>query len=161
KVGAVLDDTFILETRSKILSLGLFKSAILMMRRGTEPGRARLIIELEDDDHILTDWAIGGELSVLATETTAAAVANSNQTPLDYSLTLVSRNMFNRLHRASLMAAVDADGVLREAEVAYGLPRFTHEDVTFDANVHITDAQRRYLNILGYSMRAQGLWLLP
>lgn len=158
--GLPLDDRFVMTARSRILGLGLFKSAILMMRRGTEPGQAKLVIEVEDDPSVLTDWAIGGDLGITVAEDNAYASLNSAEAPMDYRVGLVSRNAFGDLHRASAVIDMDHTGSLRSGQIAYGLPRFTHEAVQFDAEVSLSDPTYRYLDTLGFGGRGQGLWSL-
>ena len=144
-------------TRDHLLSFGLFKSAILVMRKGSKPGWARLIVEVEDDEGVLSDWAIGGDLAVQFTEAGASAVS-PDSAPMDYKLGIVSRNLFSSLHRGSIVIDIDSKGQYREGQIAYGLPRFALEDVQFDAEIASIDIQHRYLNALGFGGRGQGLW---
>lgn len=155
--GIALDDELVMNTRSRLLGLGLFRSVILVMRKGSQPGMARLIVEAEDDDHVLTDWALGGELSATFSETAASAV-ESNTAPLDYRLGLVARNLAHRLHRGALLVDVDDNGKTRMAQIAYGLPRFALEDIQFDAELAAISVRHRYLDALGFAGRGQGLW---
>ena len=160
KSGSDLDDQFVMMARSRILGLGLFKSAILMMRRGDRPGHAKLIVEVEDDPSVLTNWAIGGDLGVTVAEDNAYASLNSTNVPMDYRLGLVSRNAFGGLHRAAASIDVDFTGSLRSGQIAYGLPRFTVEAAQFDAEISVIDPTFRYLDTLGFGGRGQGLWSL-
>jgi hypothetical protein len=155
--GTPLDDDLVMSTRVRLLSLGLFKSAILIMRKGSRPGLARLIIEVEDDDGVLSDWAVGGDLGVTVTETDASHSA-TDTAPLGYRLGLVGRNIANGLHRGSLMIDIDSAGEYREGQIAYGLPRFAKEDAQFDAEIASVDVGHRYLNAMGFGARGQGLW---
>lgn len=155
--GIALDDSFVMTTRSKLLGLGLFRSVTLFMRKGSKPGYARLIIEVEDDDNVLTDWAIGGELSATFTETAASSI-ESNTAPLDYRLGLVTRNLANRLHRGIFLIDFDNNGKTRMGQIAYGLPRFALEDIQFDAELAAVSVRYRYLDSLGFAGRGQGLW---
>jgi hypothetical protein len=149
-----------MSTRTRLLGLGLFKSAILLMRKGSKPGYARLIVEVEDDDSVLSDWALGGELDVTVSENDASTTVegDSSSVPMDYRLALVGRNVFGNLHRASLFADIDAQGKFREGQVAYGLPRFAKEDAQFDAEIAAVDVSHRYLDALGFGAHGQGLW---
>lgn len=156
--GTPLDDELVVSTRSRLLGLGLFKSAILLMRKGSEPGSAKLVIEVEDDPGVLTDWALGGELGVTVTETNATSGVETGGAPMDYRLGLVGRNLFGALHRGSLYLDMDNDGEIREGQLAYGLPRFAREDVQFDAEIAIVDSYYRYLDAVGFGARGQGLW---
>ena len=155
--GAPLGQELVMETRARLLSLGLFKSAILVMRKGSRPGLARLIVEVEDDDLVLTDWALGGDLGVTIEESGVNA-ANTATSPMDYRLSLVGRNLFNAMHRGAAMIDVDSTGNVRASQVAYGLPRFTREDVQFDAELALVDPRYRYLDTLGFGAHGQGLW---
>jgi hypothetical protein len=152
-----LNDDLVMTTRTRLLGLGLFKSAILVMRKGSQPGYAKLIIELEDDDSVLTDWALGGELGVSLSEN-AAATVDPDRAPLDYRLGLVGRNLFNNMHRGSLSIEFDSGGHFQGGQLAYGFPRFTREDVQFDAEIAGTNVRHRYLDVLGFGGRGQGLW---
>ncbi len=155
--GTPLDDNLVMTTRSKLLGLGLFKSAILIMRKGTQPGYAKLIFELEDDEGVLTDWALGGELGVSLTES-SASTADPESAPMDYRLGLVARNLFQDMHRGSLFVDLDSKGKFTQGQLAYGFPRFALEDVQFDAEVAGVNVRHRYLDALGFGGRGQGLW---
>jgi hypothetical protein len=155
-----LDDELVMSTRTRLLGLGLFKSAILLMRKGSKPGYARLIVEVEDDDSVLSDWALGGELDVTVSETNASSTVESDggTVPMDYRLGLVGRNVFDQLHRASAFVDVDGEGIFRAGQIAYGLPRFAKEDAQFDAEIAAVDVSHRYLDALGFGAHGQGLW---
>jgi len=155
--GTDLNDTLVMNSRARILGLGLFRSAILIMRKGSAPGLARLIIDLEDDEGVLTDWALGGELSVTTSESLNPAV-DSNRSPMDYRFGLVGRNLFRALHRGSFYLDIDGDANVRAGQLAYGFPRFTQEDVQFDAEVAASNPRYRYLDTMGFAGRGQGLW---
>lgn len=155
--GTPLDDELVMTTRSRLLGLGLFKSAILIMRKGTKPGYAKLIVEVEDDPGVLTSWALGGELGVTITETNAQSV-DTDSAPMDYRMGLVGRNVFGDLHRASVYIDFDNQGEVRQGQIAYGLPRFAREDAQFDAELAAVDSYYRYLDAQGFGMRGQGLW---
>jgi len=155
KDGTALDDQFVMSTRQKILSLGIFKSAILYLKRGSRAGLAKLTIEVEDDDSILTDWGLGGLLGMNYEQ---RQTTGSTAPPLGYRLELLGRNLFNSLHRGFIMADIDAEGVLRQGRAIYGLPRFTNEDVQFDTEIAATDVRRRYLDANGFGGRVQGIW---
>jgi hypothetical protein len=155
--GTPLDDSLVMSARTRLLGLGLFKSAILIMRKGSKPGYARLVVEVEDDQTVLTDWALGGELGVTIDQSTAQG-ADPNQAPMDYLLQLVGRNLFTDLHRGAVMIDIDAHGDLRAGQLAYGLPRFAREDAQFDAELAVVDPRYRYLDALAFGGRGQGLW---
>lgn len=155
--GVTLNDELVMNTRSRLLSLGLFHSVLLRMKKGSAPGQAQLIVECEDDEQVLTDWALGGEMAVTFTETTARS-ASPDGPPRGYRLGLVGRNILNEQHRASALADLDARAIVREAEFAYGLPRFTTEDTQFDTRIHLVDVSHRYLNALGFGARGEAVW---
>jgi hypothetical protein len=155
--GIPLNDDLVMNTHGRLMGLGLFKSAILFMKKGEEPGTADLVIEVEDDEQVLTDWAIGGELGVTMTDTHASAI-DPDTAPMDYRFRLVGRNIFQRMHRSVLFADIDNRGELRQGQVAYGLPRFAQEDVQFDTELAVSDVFRRYLHTRGFGSRVQGLW---
>ena len=155
--GIELNDTVVMDTRSRLLGLGLFRSAILIMRRGSAPGLARLVVELEDDESVLTNSAIGGELGITIGETAASSV-NADGPPRGYRMGLVARNLFGEQHRAAAMGDIDSSGILREGRAAWGLPRFAMEEVQFDAEIHGVDVTRRWLNASGFAIRSQALW---
>lgn len=155
--GVGLDDDLVMNTRAKLLSLGLFKSALLFMRRGSERGLAKLIIEVEDDHSVLTDWALGGTLGVIQSERQFGS-SSPESPPLGYRFELIGRNFFKSLHRGAILLDVDSSGTLRKAEVAYGFPRFTHEGTQFDAKIDATNTGYHYLDALGFGLKGQGLW---
>lgn len=152
-----LNDEVVMTTRAKLLSLGLFKSAILIMRKGSRPGYARLIIDVEDDDGVLSDWAIGGELGHTISEQSASQIP-SDHTPRDYRVGLIGRNILGNLHRASILVDFDSEGQYSQGQIAYGLPRFAKEDTQFDAEIASVNVSKKYLDVLGFGGRGQGLW---
>ncbi len=156
--GDPLNDEFVMSTRARLLSLGLFKSVILIMNRGTKKGWAALVIEVEDDPNILGDWAIGGSAGITQSEE-HAATANPETAPLGYRMSLISRNFFGLLHRSSVEVDIDSEGIFRQGQVAYGLPRFEEEGVRIDAQASTVDVSYRYLNALGFGSKAQLNWV--
>lgn len=157
--GTPLDDDMVMSTRSRLLGLGLFKSVILLMRKGSKPGMAKLIIDVDDDPGVLTKWALGGELGVTVAENSApSSVSVPSAAPMDYRLGLVGRNLFSDLHRGSLYLDIDSEGEIRQGQLAYGLPRFAKEGVQFDAEIAVVDSYFRYLDAMGFGARGQGLW---
>ena len=155
--GAGLDDNLVMSTRAKLLSLGLFKSALLFMRKGSKRGMAKLIIEVEDDHSVLTDWALGGTLGVTQSERQFGS-SSPESPPLGYRFELIGRNFFRSLHRGALLMDLDSSGTLRKAELAYGFPRFTHEGTQFDTKIEATNTGFHYLDALGFGLKGQGLW---
>jgi len=157
KPGAPLNDELVMNTRTRLMGLGLFSSVILRMTKGSVPGKAKLIVECEDDEEVLTDWALGGEMGVTLTETTARSAAPDGP-PRGVRLALIGRNILSDQHRGLVMADLDAKGSVREAEFAYGLPRFGLEDTQFDTGFHVVDVPQRYLNAVGFGARGQAVW---
>ena len=155
--GTGLDDNLVMNTRAKLLSLGLFKSALLLMRKGSKRGLAKLIIEVEDDHSVLTDWALGGTLGVIQSERQFGS-SSPDSPPLGYRFELIGRNFFRSLHRGAVLVDLDSIGTLRKAELAYGFPRFTHEGTQFDAKIEATNTGFHYLDALGFGLKGQGLW---
>lgn len=156
--GTPLTDEFVMRTRSKLLGVGLFDSAIIRMKKGSKPGHARVIVELEDDVGILTPWALGGEVGITHSESQARSAPAPDSAPLGYRTKLVGRNLFTSLHAGSLLIDLDGNGVLREAAVNYALPPFAAESVQFEAQLQATDVSRRYLNALGFGGKGQAIW---
>jgi hypothetical protein len=156
EAGVALDDSFVLSTRARLLSLGLFRSAILVMRKGSEKGRVHLVFEVEDDNGVLGPWAMGGSLAVTQPQTLAASTVQEAP-PLGYKMDLVGRNFFSALHRGAVSLDIDGKGVARQGSVAYGIPRFAAEQVQFDADISFVDVNQRYLNTLGFGGRGQGI----
>lgn len=156
EAGTPLDNQFVAATRARLLSLGLFRSAILVMRKGSEKGKAHLVIQVEDDDGVIGPWAMGGSLAVTRPQDMTAS-SSSEAPPLGYKMDLVARNLLSSLHRGAIGLDIDGQGVARQGSIAYGIPRFTTEGVQFDAEVTFVDVNQRYLDILGFGGRGQGL----
>lgn len=156
KNGDQIDNDLVMTAREKLLSLGLFKSVLLLLHRGNQYGWAKLVIEAEDDPSVLDAWAIGGALTLTAEKNKRPDAASDE--PVGARFFLVSRNAFRRLHRAHLVLDVDTRGRLREGEIAYGFPRATLDDAQFDARYAMINANLRYLNALGFSERGEMLW---
>lgn len=157
KPGIDLDDSFVMSAREKLLSLGLFRSVILSMRKGSERGKAVLVIRLEDDPTVLGQWAIGGKVKVSQGEAKAAQL-NPDSPPLGYKMELLSRNLFSSLYRGAAFVDIDSIGELRSARMAIGLPRFAKEDLQFDFDVSAVDVRYRYLSALGFGGKIYGNW---
>ena len=157
KRGMPLGDALVSTTRNRLLSLGLFRSVYLYQRKGSAAGNVNLVIEVEEDDAVLTDWALGGLVAVTQDQTASSVRAPSTPT-VGARLELLGRNLFSSLHRGGLMADLDSIGILRRARVAYGFPRFAKEDVQFDVEADAVDVRSRYLDALGYGGKVQGLW---
>jgi hypothetical protein len=157
KPGAMVDDDLVLQTRQRVLTMGIFKSAVLLLKRGSERGKVRLILQVEDDPDVLTDWGIGGELGLVYRDAQAVN-ANTEGPPLGYRIGLVARSLFGAFHRASALFDLDGDGIARSSRLIYGLPRFAAEDVQFDIEAHMVDVNHRYLDSSAFGSRFQAMW---
>lgn len=156
--GQLLNDEFVMEARQKLLGLGVFKSVLLFMRKGSKQGLARLIIEVEDDETVLGNWAIGGEMGVTYSEPQATTATEPETLPLGIRLEAIARNIFGELHRGSFLLDINSEGELCEGQLAYGLPRFAKEDVQFDARFLAINIPNRYLNAMGFGKRVDAFW---
>ncbi|WP_141735598.1 hypothetical protein [Oligoflexus tunisiensis] len=143
--------------RNRLLGTGLFQSVQFFLSKGETPGHARLRIELVDDPGVFGTWAWGGSLG-LTQDQSASESLGGELNPLSARAQLISRNLFNSLHRASGAVDYDSQGIMRGFHVAYGFPRFSKESVQFDARMEAADAQARYLDILGFGSRGQAYW---
>lgn len=159
KPGITLDDAVLAQARTRILGTGLFRSAQFFLKRGAEPGQARLNIELEDDPSILGSWAWGSSLAVTQDQRTTETLG-SELNPLGVRGQLISRNMFGLLHRASAQVDYDGQGILRAFQLGYGFPRFSAEDVQFDARMEAMDPTARYFDTLGFASKGEAFWTL-
>jgi hypothetical protein len=155
--GATVDDELVLQTRQRVLSMGVFRSAVLLMKRGSERGLVRLILQVEDDPNVLTSWGLGGEVGLVYTDWQAQNV-NTEGPPLGYRLGIVARSLFGAFHRASATFDLDSQGIARGMRLIYGLPRFTAEDVQFDIEAQFVDVNHRYLDAGGFGGRVQAMW---
>lgn len=158
--GLVLSDDFVMRSRAQLLALGLFENVTLAMKRGSRPGWAKLVVEVEDDRSVLTPWALGADVAVSFEEsqTTEAAQGSISGGSLRTQLGLIARNLYRLRHRASARVDLDSSGVARGWHAAYGLPRLTQEAMQFDARVHALDGDRRFLESSGFGLRADAIW---
>jgi hypothetical protein len=143
--------------RNRLLGTGLFQSVQFFLSKGQNPGQARLKIELVDDPGVFGTWAWGGSLGLTQDQSSSDQLGGEFN-PLSARAQIISRNLFNSLHRASGAVDYDGQGILRGFHVAYGFPRFSKESVQFDARMEAADAQARYLEILGFGARGQAYW---
>lgn len=157
KIGEELASQAVSEARLTLLGMSLFRSAILSIRKGKKPGWVVLLIELEDDKTIIGPWGLGSTLSLTYDELQDSSISPQTS-PFSTRFQLVSRNLFKRLHRASTLLDIDGEGVVREFEIAYGLPRFAQEKVQFDAKLSLVDAEFRYLQSMGFGAKAESQW---
>jgi hypothetical protein len=157
KPGSPISDDLVMEARSQLLGIGIYKSVVLYLRKGTSPGKAILIVELEDEGYTIGPWAMGGSFGMTQGES-PLRTGNIQEPAVGYRLNLVGRNLFRQLHRGSMTVDTDSFGAVRYGEVAYGLPRFAAESVEFDARIKIADPNYRYLQTLGFGQKADALW---
>jgi hypothetical protein len=159
KKGTLLTDEFVVNTRRYLLGFGVFKSVILVMKKGSEKGFAKLVIDVEDTEGVVGSWAVGSHLKLLYGQLTEGSVSE-NQGALGYQVNLVSRNILNKLHRGQVFVDFGNKGVFKEAQLAYGLPRFAAEGIQFDAQLQVVDPSFRYLQAFGFGAKTEGLWSL-
>jgi len=157
KAGVKIGDDLVFTVRQKILSLGVFRSATLLLKKGAQPGHVRVLLQIEDDPDVLTDWALGGEVGMTYRDRQAVAAGTSGP-PLGYRLGLVSRNLFRNFHRAGAWVDIDGVGIARAGQFLYGLPRFAAEDVQFDFRLSAVDVAHRYLDASSYAQRVEAVW---
>ena len=155
--GQALDDQLVMDTRARLLGLGVFESVLLYLKKGSQKGWARLVIEVEDDPNVLTEWAWGATLAVTQSERQATK-GSPEASPIGYSLELISRNFLRSLHRMALLVDADSQGTMRHGIFSYGLPKYAAEDTRFDAKLELIDTERRFHDTLGFGRRVQGLW---
>lgn len=156
KIDDELSDEYVSELRARMLSLGLFKDALFSLQRGSEPGKAKLIVTATDDDSVMGAEALGGEFGLLVSE--PEHTLGDNSPFRAYRFGLIARNLFHSMHRAALNADMDAKGTIAAGSAAYGLPRFAAEGVQFDSEIKVSDPTSRYLETQGYGMKIQSLW---
>lgn len=151
-----LSDEYVAELRARMLSLGLFKDALFSLQRGTNQGKAKLIISAVDDDSVMGREAMGGEFGLLVSEPERTL---GDDSPFrSYRMGLIARNLFGSMHRAALAADMDQKGTVTSGSAAYGLPRFAAEGIQFDSGIAVSDPTLRYLETQAYAMKIQSLW---
>lgn len=160
RAGQLLSEDELTRARNRLLATGLFRSVQFFLKKSAGPGRIELEIELEDDPSVLGSWALGGNLFVHQ-DTRDTSQSSPNQLdPLGIKAQLISRNLFHSLHRAAVQIDSDGDGNLRGWQLAYGWPRFSAEDIQFDASLEAVDGINRYFEVLGFGGKAQLAWSL-
>lgn len=152
----VMSDDWISSSRTKLIGSGLFKNIVFKLRKGSKAGLTKLVISVEDDDDVLSDWALGGEFGLSLKEPTPAFGEDS--VFRGYRAGIISRNLFRASHRGAIVGDVDARGNLVVGNLAYGLPRFIAESIQFDAALSVVEARERYFEAEGFGLKAQGLW---
>lgn len=153
----VLTDEWMVDARTKILGLGLFQDVLFSLKKGATPGFARLDIKFENDENVLSDWAVGGEFGLTMTEPTPEF--GSDSAFRSYKFGLVARNVVSGSHRASVIADVDSRGNLVYGNFAYGLPRFIHESIQFDGAISVVEPKERYYETEGFGLKIQSQWI--
>ncbi len=152
-----LTEDVVMDARLRLLGLGLFKSAVLYVRKGSKPGFVNVTIEVVDDPSVIGESGTGGQLGATISHGNLKH-SDPNAIPMDFRLGLVSRNFYGSGHRGSIMWDMDHRGIMRNAQLAYGLPRFTSESTQFDTAVTISDPYYRFHETLGYGIRADAIW---
>ena len=156
KEHLIMSDEWMVDARAKILGLGLFQDVMFSLKKGSKPGLAQLIIRAEDDESIMSDWAMGGEFGLTMTEPTPEF--GSDSAFRGYKFGLVARNVASASHRAAVAADIDSRGNLVYGNVAYGLPRFVSESIQFDSAVTVVEPKERYYETEGFGLKIQSLW---
>lgn len=152
----VMTDSWISESRTTLLGLGIFKDVIFSLRKGSRPGLAKLIIKAEDDDTVLSDWAVGGEFGLSLTDPTPAL--GDDSVFRGYRFGLIARNILRESHRAAMLWDLNSRGNLVYGQVAYGLPRFVKESIQFDSALTVVEPRERYFETESYGLKFQSLW---
>jgi hypothetical protein len=152
----IMTDEWMNEARTKILGLGLFQDVFFSLKKGSKPGLAQLIVKAEDDETILSDWAVGGEFGLTMTEPTPQFGEDSAFR--GYRLGLVARNILRESHRAAFLGDIDSRGNLVYGQFAYGLPRFLSESIQFDGALTLVEPKERYYETEGFGSKIQSLW---
>ena len=153
----ILTDEWMVDARSKILALGLFQDVLFSLKKGAKPGFARLDVKLEDDENVLSDWAVGGEFGLTMTEPTPEF--GSDSAFRGYKFGLVARNVLSGTHRAAVIADIDPRGNLVYGNFAYGLPRFLSESIQLDGAVSVVEPKERYYETEGFGLKIQSQWI--
>ncbi len=156
KEHLIMSDEWMVDARAKILGLGLFQDVMFSLKKGSKPGLAQLVIRAEDDETVMSDWAMGGEFGLTMTEPTPEF--GSDSAFRGYKFGLVARNVASASHRAAVAADIDSRGNLVYGNVAYGLPRFVSESIQFDSAVTVVEPKERYYETEGFGLKIQSLW---
>ncbi len=156
KDHTIMTDDWMVDARTKILGLGIFKDVFFSLKKGSKPGLAKLVFKAEDDEHVLSDWAVGGEFGLSLTEPTAAFGEDS--VFRGYKLGLIARNILRESHRGAVIGDIDSRGNLVFGQVAYGLPRFVSEAIQFDSALTVVEPRERYFETEGYGLKIQSMW---
>jgi len=152
----LMSDEWLTEARARLLSLGIFKDVFFTLKKGSKSGLAKLVIKANDDDTVLSDWAVGGEFGLSLIEPKQAL--GDSSIFRGYRIGLVGRNFFKQSHRGALLADVDSGGNLVFGQLAYGLPRFVSEAIQLDLMASAVEPKQRYFETEGYGLRIQSIW---
>jgi len=142
---------------TRMLGMGLFEKANLIMKKGSEKGKANLNINLKDDPSVVGDWAIGTNLQLRFTETHASAF-NFDGSPLNIKGGLIARNAFGALHRLGTEVQINSEGDITEFSAGWGLPKFAASQTQFDFGFHLKRPSHMYLDLYGFAIEAYGIW---
>ena len=154
--GIVLDGDFVWKTRQRLLGLGIFRSVLLYMKKGKKPHTAHLVIECEDDPGVLGAWAMGA-MARVSYDDSANRNDISGDTPVDFQLEVVGRNIARRLYRGELGLGLDTGGSIDQAHIAFGSPRFSDNDQQIDAEFTVNGVRQRYFDCMGFCAGASAL----
>ncbi len=142
---------------TRMLGMGLFQKANLIMKKGSEKGKANLNINLKDDPSVVGDWAIGTNLQLRFTDTHASAF-NFEGSPLNIKAGLIARNAFGALHRLGTDVRINSDGDISQFNLGWGLPKFAQSETQFDFGFHLKRPSHMYLDLYGFALEAYGIW---
>lgn len=156
KDHTIMTDEWMIDARTKLLGLGIFKDVFFSLKKGTKPGLAKLILKAEDDEHVLSDWAVGGEFGLSLTEPYPAF--GDDSVFRGYKFGLIARNILRESHRGAIIGDIDSRGNLVYGQLAYGLPRFVSEAIQFDSAVTVVEPRERYFETEGYGLKIQSMW---
>jgi hypothetical protein len=155
--GGRIDDDAVLVIRQRLLGLGVFRSAVLLVRKGSVRGRVKLILKVEDDPNILSDWGIASEIAVQSLQWIAKPQVDYRESTAN-TLTLLGRNLFGRFHRGLLRGEFGNSGSLHGLQVAYGWPRFSLKDHQFDVELNGFDPVYHYFETPSFALNAAIRW---
>jgi hypothetical protein len=157
--GERIDDDLVLVIRQRLLGLGVFRSGVLMVRKGSVRGRVKLILKVEDDPNIFSDWGIASEIAVQGLQWIAKPQLDYRESTAN-TLTLLGRNLFGKFHRGLLRGEFGNSGSLHSLQVAYGWPRFSLKDHQFDVELNVFDPVYHYFETPSFALNAAIKWSL-
>ena len=136
--GLPLNHQIIMEGRSQLLGLGLFQRVLLLIRKGSSFGKAKLVIEVEDDDSTLTPWALRGDISIEARERKTED-PTIDKISRHLELTLNSNNLWTQLQHGQVQVKFDSEGQIRSQNLSFHIPQKSPEGHRFDLHAQISD----------------------